>query len=179
MRTPSSPSRSPALDSLTARRPQLLASVRRRVRCPADAEDIVQTAFLRFVERRELLRADDLALPWFRGILANATADHFRRRGALSRALQALASEPREPAEVPGSPPPEPPETAMALLDQLRPQYRQVLHAVYLEARPLPALAEQAGITVNNAAVRVWRAKQAARKLAGNRAASLAAAAAA
>jgi RNA polymerase sigma-70 factor (ECF subfamily) len=67
----------------------------------------------------------------------------------------------------------------MMLLDQLRPAHRQVLHAVYLEARPLPVLAEQAGITVNNAAVRVWRAKQAARKLAGDRAGRLAAAAAA
>jgi DNA-directed RNA polymerase specialized sigma24 family protein len=55
------------------------------VRCLADAEGILQTAFLRFVERRELLRGDDMALPWFRGILANATADHFRRRAALAR----------------------------------------------------------------------------------------------
>lgn len=179
MRRSSVLSNSPALDALVRKRPQLVASVRRRVRCLADAEDIVQTAFLRFLARRELLRSEDLALPWLRGILANVATDHLRRGAAFRRAMQALAAEPREPAAVSDSTPPEPADGAMAVLDQLRPEYRQALSAVYLEARPLPALAEQAGITVNNAAVRVWRAKQAARKLAGSRRESLATAAAA
>jgi RNA polymerase sigma factor (sigma-70 family) len=156
-----------AVTTLVDRRPEFLSSVRRRVWCSADAEDIVQNAFLRCLEHRSSLREEEAALPWFRGILANATTDHFRRRAALARALRALAAEPREPDDRLDVRTGEAEQHATAMMDGLRPAYRQALHAVYLEARPLPDLAQQAGITVNNAAVRVFRAREALRKLVG------------
>jgi RNA polymerase sigma-70 factor, ECF subfamily len=157
-----------AVEVLLGRRAKFISSVRRRVRCLADAEDIVQDAFLRCFEHRSAFREDRDALPWFRGILANTTVDHFRRRAAFARALQALAVEPRDPGDTQDLRTGEAGQRASAILEGLRPEYRQALQAVYLEARPLPELARQAGITVNNAAVRVFRARKAVRKLTGS-----------
>jgi RNA polymerase sigma-70 factor (ECF subfamily) len=157
MRTQNSLSSCRALDVLVRRRAEFLASVRGRVRSAADAEDIVQTAFLRCLEHQHSLRAAELAIPWFHGILANAAVDHFRRRASRARALLALATEPREPACPPDQDAPVPVAGASVLLDRLSAQYRQALHIVYLDAGGLPKLAAEARITVNNAAVRVFR----------------------
>jgi RNA polymerase sigma-70 factor (ECF subfamily) len=165
MQIHASPSASEALDVLVRRRADFLASVRRRVQGGADAEDIVQTAFLQCFEHHGSVRSEALAR-WFQGILANATADHFRRRARLARALRALAVEPFAPSGAEDVHRRATPQRASLLLDRLSSEYRHALHVVYLESGGLPRLAAEAQITVNNAAVRVFRARKAARKLA-------------
>jgi RNA polymerase sigma factor (sigma-70 family) len=56
------------------------------------AEDILQDAFAKVLDRPEIAPTEGL-VPWFYRTLRNATVDQFRRRGAATRALEALARE--------------------------------------------------------------------------------------
>ena len=51
-----------------------------------------------------------------------------------------------------------------ALLGTLKPEYRDALQVVDLEDRKLSDLAERSGITAENAAVRIHRARKALRR---------------
>ena len=51
-----------------------------------------------------------------------------------------------------------------SLLDTLKPEYAAVLRRVELDGVPVRDFAAEAGITANNAAVRVYRARQALRR---------------
>ncbi len=66
---------------------QFLAFLERRVESRADAEDILQDAFVRGLEKGGQLRDGESAVAWFYRLLRNAVVDHYRRRGAAGRAL--------------------------------------------------------------------------------------------
>jgi RNA polymerase sigma-70 factor (ECF subfamily) len=142
---------------------RFLAFLERSVGSRDVAEDLLQEAFVRGLDRARSLRDQDSAVAWFYRLLRNALIDHYRRRGAERRALERVAPEP-EATE----PPPD--EELMrtvcacvaSLLDTLKPEYAAVLRRVELDG--LAVLAAEAGITANNAAVRVHRAREALRR---------------
>src|SRR6185503_17320773 len=70
-----------------------LRYLERRVGDRALAEDILQEAFAKVVERPEQAPIDEAIVPWFYRTLRNAAVDQFRRRGAADRAYGALARE--------------------------------------------------------------------------------------
>lgn len=147
-----------ALDRLLANRAQFLAFVRKRVSTPESAEDILQAAFVKGLERGGE-SDEESAVRWFYRVLRNAIIDHYRRDGAARRALEELAVEPM----------PEPVREEVCgclggAIETLKPEYRDALRLVDLAERPLAELARQAGITEGNAAVRVHRARAALRK---------------
>jgi RNA polymerase sigma-70 factor (ECF subfamily) len=128
------------------------------------AEDILQEAFVRSLERVEELRGEETVVAWFYRVLRNAVIDHYRRQGASGRALDELARELEEDA-VPS------PDMRDAicqcvgrLVGTLKPEYAQALQRVELEGVPVKQFAQEAGISANNAAVRVHRAREALRK---------------
>jgi RNA polymerase sigma-70 factor (ECF subfamily) len=143
---------------------RFLAFLERRVGSRDVAEDLLQEAFVRGLARARSLRDQGSAVAWFYRLLRNALTDHYRRRGAERRALERVAAEP-EATE----PPPD--EQLMrtvcacvaSLLDTLKPEYAAVLRRVELDGLPVRAFAAEAGITANNAAVRVHRAREALR----------------
>src|SRR5512145_762795 len=65
----------------------------RRVGDRALAEDILQDAFVKVMERPEQAPADEGVVPWFYRTLRNAAIDRFRRQGASTRAVEAFARE--------------------------------------------------------------------------------------
>jgi RNA polymerase sigma-70 factor (ECF subfamily) len=144
---------------------RFLAFLERRVGSREVAEDILQDAFVRGVDRLASLRQGESATAWFYRLLRNALADHYRRRGAEARALARLAA---EPARV--GPPPDAEmmrtvcECVTSLLDTLRPDYALALRRIDLEEKSLEKYAAEAGITAGNAAVRVHRARKALRR---------------
>lgn len=152
------------LDSLAEDRARYVSFVERRVGSRAIAEDIVQEAFVRSVERGGELRDEESVVAWFYRVLRNAVIDHYRRADASARALAEWAKELEPHVE------PEPAaeaaicECLMAGVQSLKPEYRQALEVADLESRPLAELARDAGISEANAAVRVHRARQALRK---------------
>src|SRR5947209_19107780 len=72
---------------------ELLRFVERRVGSRAEAEDILQEAFVRGVQQAPALRDGDASTAWFYRMLRNAIIDRFRRRGAAERALESFARE--------------------------------------------------------------------------------------
>jgi len=141
----------------------LLRFVESRVGNRADAEDILQEAFVRGMKTASSVREEGSSTAWFYRTLRNAVVDHFRRRGAASRAYDAFARELDEAVA-----PLETKEAACAcvrsLADTLKPEYAQALQRVDVDGMSVQAFAEESGITANNAGVRVHRAREALKK---------------
>ncbi len=85
----SSHSLSPAaIQRLVDSHRQFLAFLEARVESRAVAEDILQTAFVRGLERGADVRDEESAVAWFYRVLRNAVIDHYRHRAATGRALE-------------------------------------------------------------------------------------------
>jgi RNA polymerase sigma factor (sigma-70 family) len=123
------------------------------------AEDVLQAAFVRSLDRLPASEGESL-VAWFYRVLKNAVIDQHRRQSARTRALERFASELDEPtvtAEVEA----EACRCVLALADHLRPEYRDALRRIELDGLAVKDFALEAGITSQNAAVRVLRARRA------------------
>jgi RNA polymerase sigma-70 factor (ECF subfamily) len=153
-----------ALQKLLAMRAEFLAFVERRVDSPAVAEDILQNAFVRGIEKGGSIRDEESTVAWFYRMLRNAVIDYFRRKHTGDRALEKWARE-LEGCDVPQEF--EKNEVCRCvgrLLEELKPEYKEALRLVDLENCNLRELAQRSGISENNAAVRVHRARRALMK---------------
>jgi RNA polymerase sigma-70 factor (ECF subfamily) len=141
-----------------------LAYLERRVNDRALAEDILQDAFIKVLERPDRAPADEGLVPWFYRTLRNAAIDRFRRRDARSRALEAFARE----LEAHAVPEPDLEVEICAciarLAGTLKPEYAEALQLVDVQGTPVKVFAEQRGLSVSNAGVRLFRARQALKK---------------
>jgi len=153
-----------AIQRLVDHHRQFLAFLQTRVESRATAEDILQSAFVKGLERGGEVRDEESIVAWFYRILRNAVIDHYRRRASTERAMEGwgkefIAHEAPE-AELKE----EICQCVSGLLDTLKPEYRDALRIIDLDEGSLNDLAENAGITAGNAAVRVHRAREALRK---------------
>jgi RNA polymerase sigma-70 factor (ECF subfamily) len=158
------PSLSPdAIARLVEGHREFLAFLERRVESRAAAEDILQTAFARGLERGAGVQ-DEKVVAWFYRVLRNSLIDHYRRRSSSARAMEAWGREFAENQTAPVEVLDEICRCVSTLLETLKPEYRDALRIMDLEEGTLSDLAHQAGITVENAAVRVHRARRALRR---------------
>ena len=141
-----------------------LRYLERRVGDRTLAEDILQDAFAKVIARPDHAPADQAVVPWFYRTLRNAAVDQFRRRGAADRAHEAFARE-LDAYDTPVG------ETEMEicacvsrLAATLKPEYAEALEAIEIAGTPVKAFAEQKGLSASNAAVRVFRAREALKK---------------
>ncbi|AUX39387.1 DNA-directed RNA polymerase sigma-70 factor [Sorangium cellulosum] len=137
----------------------------RRVGSQAVAEDILHEAFSRSLQRIDELRSGDSVTAWFYRTLRNAVIDHFRRQGVSERAMSALSAELDEAV----APDVEATRAAVCqcvrgLAGALKPEYAAALQRVEVDGLSVQAFAEEASISANNAAVRLFRAREALRK---------------
>jgi RNA polymerase sigma factor (sigma-70 family) len=141
-----------------------LRYLERRVGDRALAEDILQDAFIRVMERPDQAPADEGVVPWFYRTLRNAAIDRFRRREAAGRAIEAFAR------ELDAHPAPEPEIEAEIcgcierLASTLKAEYADALQAIDVQGTPVKAFAEQRGVSASNAGVRIFRARAALKK---------------
>ena len=159
-----SPAGSAPLETLLENHRAFLRYLERRVGDRALAEDILQDAFAKVVARPEQAPTDEAIVPWFYRTLRNAAVDKFRRRGAADRAYEAFARE-LETHETPSIDM----ETEICacvsrLAATLKPEYAEALQAIEVTGTPVKAYAEQKGLSSSNAAVRVFRAREALKK---------------
>jgi RNA polymerase sigma factor (sigma-70 family) len=70
-----------------------LKFLERRVGDAALAEDILQDAFTKVLDRPDQAPAHEGVVPWFYRTLRNAAIDQFRRRSTAGRAVDAFARE--------------------------------------------------------------------------------------
>src|SRR6185437_6214384 len=144
-----------AIAGLIDQRRQFLRFVENRVSSHAVAEDIIQAAYVRAMEKASTLHKEESAAAWFYRILRNAVIDHYRHRAAEDRALEQWAED--LITEV------QPDETMqnivcqciVSVLSTMKPQYSEIIRSVDLGENSLQDFAKLAGITPGNAAVRV------------------------
>ncbi len=142
---------------------EFLAFLERRVESRAVAEDILQAAFTRGLERGGDVQ-DEKVVAWFYRVLRNAVIDHYRQRSSTARAMEAWGREFPDVQEPEAELRQEICHCVSSLLETLKPEYREALRIVDLEEGKLKDLAQQSGITAENAAVRVHRARAALRR---------------
>ena len=149
---------------LVANHRRFLAFLERRVGSREIAEDILQDAFVRGLGAAPP-RDEESAVAWFYRTLRNAVVDHWRRRAAERRAID-RATPPADEA----APAADDAllravcECVTDLLDTLKPEYAEAVRAVDLHEASVRDYAERAGITANNASVRLFRGREALRK---------------
>jgi RNA polymerase sigma-70 factor (ECF subfamily) len=149
-----------AVTRLVANHREFLAFLQSRVGDRALAEDILQDAFVKGIGKLAGLRDDESAVAWFYRLLRNAVIDHHRRHEVRDRRLAALAAE-LDPA----APDPELRgavcRCVARLAANLKPEYADALRRIEVDGLAVKDYASEAGITSNNAAVRVFRAREA------------------
>src|SRR6266540_5566557 len=152
----------PLIDQRVANHREFLQFVERRIGNRALAEEIVQDAFVRSLDRGDEIR--DSVLGWFYRVLRNAIIDRRRRQAVADRRLDEFAAE-LESGGDGGE------ELAGVvcrcvgqLADTLKPEYADALRRIEIEGVPVKDYADAAGITANNAGVRIFRARDALRK---------------
>ena len=103
-------------------------------------------------------------MPWFYRTLRNAAIDRFRRETARARAFENFARElesqadPRDDmqAEICGC--------IARVAGTLKPEYADALNAIEIDGKSVQAYAQEKGLTPSNAAVRVFRAREALKR---------------
>lgn len=147
------------LYTLLRERVRLLAFVERQVGSRELAEEILQDAFVRGLEKAARVRADESVMAWFYRLLRNAIVDGRRRQATrewvkaeFSRELNAfLEGADEERGEICACMP--------ALVETLKPEYERAIRTVDLAGGSLVDLARIDAITPGNAAVRLHRAR--------------------
>ena len=142
---------------------QFLGFLERRLDNRVLAEDILQDAFVRGMDKVASLQNQESAVAWFYRMLRNSVTDHHRRLAAADRKLERFVAElERE------GPPPEVHAVACQcvkdLAGTLKSEYAEALRRVEVDGVAVKDYAAEAGITSNNAAVRLFRAREALRK---------------
>jgi RNA polymerase sigma-70 factor (ECF subfamily) len=146
--------------TLVANHREFLAFVQRRVGDRALAEEILQDAFVRSVDKIDQVR--ETAVGWFYRTLRNAIIDHQRRTAAAARRLDAYAQEQDEA-----------PDDELhrvvckcvgELADTLKPEYASALRRIEVDGVAVKDYAAEVGISSSNAGVRIFRAREALRK---------------
>lgn len=148
--------------TLVANHRAFLAFVERRVRDRDVAEEILQNAFVKSVDKFEAVR--ETALGWFYTVLRNAIVDYRRRQAVADRRLESFAvaaetSEARDD-ELYGVVC----ACVAELARTLKPEYADALTKIEIEGVTVKDYAAQLGISSSNAGVRVFRAREALRK---------------
>ncbi len=146
--------------ALLEHRERFLRSLERRTRNRELAEDVLQAAYVRALERGTPAIGDEGVVAWFQTVLHNAWLDRARRAGVEGHVARRLAAEVDEAVVDP-----ELREAVCACvydaIDALKPEYAEVIRQVELEGRSVAEVAGETGITANNAGVRLHRARQA------------------
>lgn len=142
---------------------EFLRFLESRVHDRALAEDILQAAFVKALERGGAIRDSESAVAWFYRLLRHALVDHWRRAGREARVIgrgdgdaDVAAEDPELHAAICAC--------FVELLPTLKPEYADVLRRVDLDGEPVGRVAEALGVTANNASVRLHRARQALRR---------------
>ena len=148
---------------LVTNRRAFLSFLEKRIGHRESAEDVLQEAYARSLDKMPLDDAES-AVAWFYRVLRNSVVDHYRRAGASDRTLSALARELDDEVK----PDLDERDAVCRCVDRLsqtlKPEYAAALRRIDVDGVSVQDYALETGITANNAGVRVFRARQALRK---------------
>jgi len=148
--------------TLVANHREFLAFIEKRVGNRAIAEEILQDAFVRSIDKLDTVR--ETAVGWFYRVLRNAIIDHYRRNAAAERRHEPYAQEEQLAASEDEELHRVVCKCVAQLADTLKPEYAVALRRVEVDGLSVKDYADEAGISSNNAGVRIFRAREALRK---------------
>jgi RNA polymerase sigma factor (sigma-70 family) len=153
-----------ALSRLIDSRAQFLGFLRKRMPSGEVAEDLLQNAFVKSIEKGGQLKDQESIVAWFYRVLRNSVTDYYRQTGRNRQELTGILADLEKYARAVPDSASEVCQCVNPLLENLKPEYREALTTIDLGDGSLADLASRAGITEGNAAVRVHRAREAMRK---------------
>jgi len=155
------PASAEVVERLVAAHRDFLKFLEARLPSRAVAEEVLQSAYARTLEKGGAIRDAESAVAWFYRLLRNALTDYYRQRATEARALERQAEEPLALEDDL--------HTAVCacmktLLPNLKSEYAEVLQQADLDEQPISEVAAKLDITPNNATVRLHRARQALKR---------------
>jgi DNA-directed RNA polymerase specialized sigma24 family protein len=144
-------------DTLGSQRDTLLAMIRRRGGPSVDAEEVLQNALERALQRGHQLKDPARAAAWLGRVVSNVLLDELRRRHHPVQPVDELELAALEEGTVDCW-------CVLVQAEQLRPEYASILRRVVIDGVPVTQVAGEFGLTVNNAMVRLHRARTALRE---------------
>src|SRR3984957_17466559 len=151
-----------AMADLAKMHARFLHFLRGRVGDPAAAEDILQAAYVKAIQHGGELREAESAVAWFYRILRNALTDYYRHSAARSKAMDQWLATWKEDYE------PELEAETCACIQEvvrdLKPEYRAAIEQVDLAGESVDSFARAQSTSLNNASVRLHRARKAVAK---------------
>lgn len=160
--TPDAPPTHEVVAILVANHREFLKFVERRVGSRDLAEEILQNAFVKNVEKFDTVR--ETAVGWFYKVLRNAIIDYRRRKDVADRRMENFATDveasDQRDDELDGVVC----KCVAEIATTLKPEYAEALHRIEVEGVSVKDYADQIGISTSNAGVRVFRAREALRK---------------
>lgn len=146
-------------------REQFLRFLQRRLGRRDAAEEILQAAYVKALEKGATVEHEESTVAWFYRLLRNALIDYHRHQAIEERALERHGQEVLLDAEQED----EPLKATVcgcvgSLIPTLKPEYADLVRRVDLEGASVHQVALASGITPNNASVRLHRARAALRK---------------
>jgi RNA polymerase sigma-70 factor (ECF subfamily) len=148
---------------LLLERTRHLRYLQTKLRCREDAEDALQDFTIRAIQGAGRVREDRIDA-WLNVSLRNALFDRYRRESSRRRLNDAAAVEPTDVAE-----PALIEDVSSGCLSismaELKPSYSTVLRRADFEEASLGDLARELGLTTNNTAVRLHRARAVLRRV--------------
>ncbi|MEM6495679.1 MAG: sigma factor-like helix-turn-helix DNA-binding protein [Pseudomonadota bacterium] len=154
-----SDSRTHIIWALSAHSAELKRYVRARV-AAEDVDDVLQLAALRAIEKASSLQDPDRVLQWLYRVHGNIASDFARKRVSEQRLIEAMIFE-TETVTYEAEP------TCRCSITQARSlsqNYAAILDLVDINGVPLTIAAERLNVSVNNATVRLHRARAALKK---------------
>ncbi|HET8579697.1 MAG TPA: sigma-70 family RNA polymerase sigma factor [Nitrospiraceae bacterium] len=152
------------IDILVKNKGRFLAFLEQRLGSRADAEDLLQTAYLKAFTAANTLRFEEKVVSWFYRVLRNLLIDHCRNRTAVNRLEERFATEAEAEVGIDEELFQEICHCVKEVAEAVKPEYREMLLRVELQDEPLPQVAHDLSITANNASVRLHRARSALRE---------------
>ena len=143
---------------------QFLRFLRNRMRHEEDAEELLQDAFLKSLEKSSEVRDKEKIVAWLYRVLRNSVVDYYRKAGKKTQELAGIPADLDKLAIAATEHRNEICQCLHPLLENIKPEYREALTTIDLAGGSIRDLAKRAGITEGNAAVRVHRARDAMRK---------------
>jgi RNA polymerase sigma factor (sigma-70 family) len=152
----------PVIEQLVANHREFLRFVEQRIGNRALAEEIVQDAFVRSLDRGDEIR--DSVVGWFYRVLRNAVIDRQRRQAVADRRLDQFAAELQSSGDGGEELAGVVCKCVGDLAGTLKPEYAEALRRIEVEGVAVKDYADAAGISASNAGVRIFRARDALRK---------------
>lgn len=154
-----------AVTVLARQRGRFLAFLEARLGSREEAEEVLQAAYLKALKAADSLKETEKVTAWFYALLRNSLADHWRKKAAEGRAIDAYGSESEREAKLAEEKlNRQVCQCVKSLVDTIKPEYAEAIRKVDLEDASVKDFAAHSGVSRNSAAVRLHRARRTLKK---------------